>query len=135
MTFNEYIEKASQYIREYLNDEFCYKDEVLDKKMDEWDIRKIPMGYTTVTDDEIEIQAYVDLVNMIFWRAVCPDGGWVHLDATLFETKERMLEFLEAFDFEDVYILDNAKIGDIWAEHEYGFTKIREGKEWEGSKE
>lgn len=135
MTFNEYIEKAKRRIREYIDDEFCCKDEVLDKIMDEWDIRKIPMGYTTVTDDEIEIQAYVDLVNMIFWRDVCPDGGWVHLDVTLFKTKERMLEFLEGFDFGDVYILDDTKIGEVWVEHEYGFTKIREGKEWEGSKE
>lgn len=142
MTFNEYIEKAKQYIREYLDNEFYYKDEVLDKEMVELDIRKIPMGYTTVTDDEIEIQAYVDLELMIFWREINRGNGWERLDLTVFSTRDQMLDFLDDFDFAEVYYCSGAHFGDIWAvyavyEDSDGYVRERicSGVNWEGNKE
>lgn len=139
MTFNEYIEKAKSYIREYHGSEFCIKGEILDEEVEELDIRKVPMGYTTVTDDEIEIQGYVDLELMLFWREVNRDNGWERLDLTVFSTRDQMLNFLEGFDFLEVYYCSSAYLGDIWAAYDDADGYVREricgGVNWEGNKE
>lgn len=136
MTFNDYIEKAKSYIREYHSSEFCIKGEILDEEVEELDIRKVPMGYTTVTDDEIEIQGYVDLELMLFWREVNRDNGWERLDLTVFSTKDQMLEFLQDFTFDDVYILDGARLGDILIVGcDFGSYRFVTGEDWEGNKE
>lgn len=139
MDFNEYVQKAKQYVRKYYDDEFCLKDEILDAEIDSLNIREIPMGYTTVTDDEIEIQCYVDLKTMVFWREVNLNGEYERLDLTVFGTQDLMLDFLDDFNFTEVYCVSGCKLGDAWAVYEdkYGYTKewIYRGKEWEGDKE
>lgn len=136
MTFNEYIEKAKSYIREYHGSEFCIKGEILDEEVEELDIRKVPMGYTTVTDDEIEIQGYVDLELMLFWREVNRRNDWERLDTTVFETNEQMLDFLHDFTFDDVYVLDGERLGDVSiVSCDFGSYRFVTGEDWEGNKE
>ena len=69
------------------------------------DLTSIPIGYTTITDEEIPIQIYVDLVNFAIRREL----DFEPLDETRYDTLEQLISNeLEWLDFHALITVGDA---------------------------
>jgi hypothetical protein len=101
----ETIEKAKEYIREYVKDEFGE-----DSEPDFTDLENVPLAYTTVPDKEIPVQVNIDLIHMQIKTYIGEDAkepeGVVMVD----------LEGLQYMDFDsliaDVQFYEEPEIGE-----------------------
>lgn len=127
------LSKAMKLISEYCEGEFDHPCDVADFA----DLSKVPVGYTTVTTNEVfGIQAYADLKN--FAINVCIQGpgkkGENRVTEDLivihrpYDSLEKLIEFeLEDLCFEDLISFDESDwlffsrdpIGRKWLEEEY----------------
>ena len=79
------LEKEKELINEYCKSEFGYDADFSDMK-------NIGIAYTTITEDELEVQVSIDLVHMQIIYEVYEKG--------LKKTEEIKLEDLENLDFD-----------------------------------
>ena len=92
ITAHPLFAKATELIDAYCEAEF-------DSAGDYFDLRNIPVGHTTITDDEIPVQINVNLMDFSLDRYV--DG--VIVDRRSYDSLEKLIEKeLEALSFEDL---------------------------------
>ena len=92
ITAHPLFAKATELIDAYCEAEF-------DSSGDYFDLRNIPVGHTTITDDEIPVQINVNLMEFSLERYV--DG--VIVDRRSYDSLEELIEKeLEALSFEDL---------------------------------
>ena len=86
------LEKAMRLISE-----FCEKE--YDSPADFSDLRNIGVGYTTITDEEIDVQASVDLMRFSLNRSV----GGIIVDRRKYDSLDELIRNeLEHLSFEDL---------------------------------
>ena len=86
------LEKAMRLISE-----FCEKE--YDSPADFSDLRNIGVGYTTITDEEIDVQASVDLMHFSLNRSV----GGIIVDRRKYDSLDDLIQKeLEHLSFEDL---------------------------------
>lgn len=122
--FNEKLQVVKDMIIDYLNDEFEYDLDYSDFDVENPDLEKVGLAYTTSEDGEHEIQAEYDLVN--FKRNTFVDGELAN--SIDFRKDNSEVEALELI-IQDLMFADFSYFTEI-NEDEY-FKRI--GKEFEES--
>ncbi len=114
------LERAKQLIDEYCDEEF-------DSSGDFSDLRQVPIGHTTVTDEEIPVQIYANLVDYTIDRYV----GNVIVEQRRYASLDELNIELQGLDFMDlVYFSDEElEMADIHgSEPEHQATYFSDGE-------
>lgn len=100
MNYQEYLEKAKALIRTFWESEYgdC-------KESDFDDLTQVPLAYTTLTDAEMPVEVFIDLVNR---RLISYAGDDCLIEVIHFASFEDVITQCEVLDFDELVYFDES---------------------------
>lgn len=108
MNYQEYIEKAKELIRAFWIKEY---DDC--KEEDFKNLAHVPLAYTTLTDAELPIEVFIDLVNR---RLESYAGYDTPIEVICFKTFEDVITQCEVLDFDELVYFDDSVLAGALAQ-------------------